>query len=93
MTAAAHWDRPQQNHRRCFTIWMAGGGVKPGFEHGTTDDYGWNIQTGGVHIRDRNATILHLLGFDHETLTYPFQGLDQRLTGVEQARVVNEILT
>ena len=62
------------------------------FEYGSTDDYGWNIQTGGVHIRDLNATILHLLGFDHEKLTYPFQGLDQRLTGVEPARVVKEIL-
>ena len=82
----------RDHHGRCFTIWMAGGGVKPGFEYGTTDDYGWNIQSGGVHIRDLNATILHLLGFDHETLTYPFQGLDQRLTGVEPARVANEIL-
>ena len=82
----------RDHHGRCFTIWMAGGGVKPGFEYGTTDDYGWNIVDGGVHIRDLNATILHLLGFDHEKLTYPFQGLDQRLTGVEPARVVNEIL-
>ena len=57
----------RDHHGRCFTIWMAGGGVKPGFEYGSTDDYGWNIQTGGVHIRDLNATILHLLGFDHET--------------------------
>ena len=72
---------------------MAGGGVKAGFEHGRTDEYGWNVVDGGVHIRDLNATILHLLGLDHDRLVYPYQGLDQRLTGVEPARVVGEILT
>ncbi len=82
----------RDHHGRCFTMWMAGGGVKPGFEHGRTDDHCWNVVEGGVHIRDLNATILHLLGIDHETMTYPFQGLDQRLTGVEKAHVVTPIL-
>ncbi|MFK7739954.1 MAG: DUF1501 domain-containing protein [Planctomycetota bacterium] len=82
----------RDHHGRCFTMWMAGGGVRAGLEHGRTDDYGYNVVDGGVHVRDLNATILHLLGFDHEQLTYPFQGLEQRLTGVEKARVVREIL-
>ena len=83
----------RDHHGRCFTVWMAGGGVKAGFEYGRTDDYGWNVVEGGVHIRDLNATILHLLGMDHERLVYPYQGLDQRLTGViEPADVVREIL-
>ena len=71
---------------------MAGGGVKAGYEYGRTDDYGWNIVDGGVHIRDLNATILHLLGLDNEKLVYPYQGLEQKLTGVEAARVVRSIL-
>ncbi len=83
----------RDHHGRCFTTWLAGGGVKPGFEHGTTDAYGWNILDGAVHIRDLNATILHLLGLDHERLTFPHQGLNQRLTGVEPAKVVHQILT
>jgi uncharacterized protein (DUF1501 family) len=82
----------RDHHGRCFTTWLAGGGVKAGFEHGTTDEYGWNVLDGGVHIRDLNATILHLLGLDHERLTFPHQGLDQRLTGVEPAKVVRQIL-
>ena len=82
----------RDHHGRCFTMWLAGGGVKRGFEYGRTDDFGWNVIEGGVHIRDLNATILHLLGLDHERLTFPYQGLDQRLTGVEPAKVVNKIL-
>ncbi len=83
----------RDHHGRCFTIWMAGAGVKRGFEHGKTDDYSYNILEGGVHIRDMNATILHQLGVDHNRLTFKFQGLDQRLTGVDEpARVVQEIL-
>jgi len=82
----------RDHHGRCFTMWLAGGGVKPGFEHGRTDDFGWNVVEGGVHIRDLNATILHLLGLDHERLTFPYQGLEQRLTGVEPARVVRDII-
>jgi len=72
---------------------MAGAGIKAGFEYGATDDYCYNIVENPVHIRDLNATILHQLGIDHRRLTFKYQGLDQRLTGVEPARVVREILT
>jgi uncharacterized protein (DUF1501 family) len=82
----------RDHHGRCFTMWMAGGGIKAGIEHGRTDDYGWNVVEDGVHIRDLNATILHLLGLDHERLVFPYQGLAQRLTGVEPASVVRGIL-
>jgi hypothetical protein len=82
----------RDHHPRCFSMWMAGGGVEAGAVHGETDDYSYNIVKDPVHIRDLNATILHLLGVDHERLTFKFQGLDQRLTGVEPARVVKEIL-
>lgn len=82
----------RDHHGRCFTMWLAGGGIKRGYEHGSTDDFGWNIQDGPVHIRDLNATILHVLGLDHERLTFPYQGLDQRLTGVETAKVVRDII-
>ena len=71
---------------------MAGGGVKGGVVHGETDDFSYNITKDPVHIHDLNATILDLLGIDHRRFTYPFQGLDQRLTGVEPARVVNELI-
>jgi hypothetical protein len=72
---------------------MAGGGVKGGVVHGETDDFSYNIARDPVHIRDLNATILHQLGIDHERLTYRFQGLDQRLTGVtDPAHPVKEIL-
>lgn len=85
----------RDHHGRCFTIWMAGAGIKRGFEYGKTDDHSYNIlDRTGVHIRDLNATILHQLGIDHQKLTFKFQGLDQRLTGVEEpARVVTEILS
>jgi uncharacterized protein (DUF1501 family) len=82
----------RDHHGRCFTMWMAGGGVKAGYEHGETDDFCYNIVRDPVPIRDLNATILHQLGIDHERFTFKFQGLDQRLTGVEPARVVREIL-
>ena len=71
---------------------MAGGGVKPGIVHGETCPFGYNIDKDGVHVRDFHATVLHLLGIDHERLTFKFQGLNAKLTGVEPARVVNEIL-
>jgi len=83
----------RDHHGRCFTIWMAGAGVKQGFEFGETDDWSYNIVKDPVHIRDMNATILNRLGIDHNRLTFKYQGLDQKLTGVEPARVVNEILT
>jgi hypothetical protein len=75
-----------------FTIWLAGGGVKPGFSYGETDDMGYEIVKDPVEIRDLHATLLHLLGFDHHRLNYKFQGLEQKLTSVKLARVVAEIL-
>ena len=83
----------RDHHPKCFSIWMAGGGVRGGVVHGETDDFSYNITKDPVHIHDLNATILHLLGIDHRRFTYPFQGLDQRLTGVEPASVVNELLS
>lgn len=82
----------RDHHGRCFTTWMAGAGIKRGFDYGETDDYCYNIVKDPVHIRDLNATILNQLGVDHNRLTFRFQGLDQRLTGVEPARVVKELL-
>jgi hypothetical protein len=83
----------RDHHPRCYSIWMAGGGIKGGVVHGETDDFAYNIVRDPVHIRDLNATILHTMGVDHSRLTYRFQGLDQRLTGVDgEPRVVKEIL-
>jgi uncharacterized protein (DUF1501 family) len=83
----------RDHHGRCFTTWMAGGGVKAGFEYGRTDDFSYNILENPVHIRDFNATLLHTLGIDHRKLTFKYLGLDQRLTGVEEeAKVVKDIL-
>ncbi len=81
----------RDHHPRCFTMWLAGGGVKPGFTHGSTDDFSYNVVEGGVHVHDLHATILHLLGLDHERLTYRFQGRDYRLTDIA-GKVVREIL-
>ncbi len=85
-------DYGRDHHPRCFSLWMAGGGVKGGLVHGETDEMSYNIVRDPVHVRDLHATILHQLGIDHERLTYKFQGLDARLTGVEPAKVVREIL-
>ena len=71
---------------------MAGGGIKPGIVYGETDDFSYNIVKNPVHIHDLNATILHCLGIDHRRLTYKFQGLDMRLTGVEEHDPVKAIL-
>jgi hypothetical protein len=71
---------------------MAGGGVKGGIVHGETDDFSYNIVKDPVHVRDFQATLLHQFGLDHEKFTYKYQGLDQRLTGVEKAYVVKDIL-
>ena len=76
-----------------FTIWMAGGGVKAGIRYGETDDMGYEVVKDRVEVRDLHATMLYLLGFDYRKLNYPYQGLDQKLTGVTPARVVPEILT
>ncbi|MFK8115520.1 MAG: DUF1501 domain-containing protein [Rubripirellula sp.] len=82
----------RDHHGRCFSTWVAGGGFKQGFDYGLTDDYSYNVLEDPVHINDFNATILHSLGIDHERFSFKYQGLDSRLTGVEGARVVKEIL-
>jgi hypothetical protein len=81
----------RDHHGRVFSLWMAGGGVKPGYVHGSSDDYGFNVAEGGVHIHDLQATLLYLLGIDHEKLTYTFQGRRFRLTDVA-GRVVNDVV-
>lgn len=82
----------RDHHGRCFTTWLAGGGIRGGMDYGKTDEYSYNIVQNPVHINDLNATILDRLGIDHRKLTYRFQGLEQRLTGVEEAHVVGDIL-
>ena len=96
-------DYGRDHHPRCFTAWLAGGGIRGGIVHGQTDEYSYNIvdengqktnrfEDDAVHVRDLNATILHQLGIDHNRLTFPFQGLDHRPTGVKEAHVVKKIL-
>ncbi|MEL6106990.1 MAG: DUF1501 domain-containing protein [Planctomycetota bacterium] len=82
----------RDHHIKGFSMWMAGGGIRPGMSFGATDELGYNAVEDVVHVRDMHATMLHLLGIRHDRFTYPFQGLDMRLTGVEKARVVSEIL-
>ncbi len=82
----------RDHHPRCFSLWMSGGGIKTGQTYGETDDMSYNITENPVHVRDLHATILQTLGIDHERMTYKFQGLDQRLTGVEPAKVIKGIL-
>jgi uncharacterized protein (DUF1501 family) len=82
----------RDHHPRCFTMWLAGGGAKGGTIFGETDDFSYNIIKDPVHIRDFHATVLHLLGFEHDRFTFKYQGLDQRLTGVEPARVIPELI-
>ncbi len=81
----------RDHHPRCFTMWLAGGGIKPGVVHGQTDDFSYNVTEKPVHIHDLNATILHCLGIHHERLTFPFQGRDFRLTDVH-GNVVRDIV-
>ena len=83
----------RDHHPRCFSGWLAGGGIKGGVHYGKTDDFSYNVVEDPVNVRDLHATMLHLLGADHRRLTFPFQGLDQRLTGVEQSRVIQEIIS
>jgi uncharacterized protein (DUF1501 family) len=85
-------DYGRDHHPRCFSLWMAGAGVKGGIVHGATDEFSYNVVEDPVHVRDFQATILHLFGIHHEKFTYKYQGLDQKLTGVEKARVVKELL-
>ncbi|HRJ07167.1 MAG TPA: DUF1501 domain-containing protein [Prosthecobacter sp.] len=82
----------RDHHPRNFCMWMAGGGVKGGIVHGETDDFSYNIVKDPVHINDLNATILHLMGIEHERFSFKFQGLDQRLTGVEPHHPVKAVL-
>jgi hypothetical protein len=84
-------DYGRDHHPRCFTVWLAGGGVKPGHSHGETDDFSYNITRDPVHVHDLNATMLHLLGLDHRRLTFKFQGRHHRLTDVH-GEVVKSIL-
>ena len=81
----------RDHHNRCFSMWLAGGGVKGGHVQGETDELGFNVVRDPVHVHDLNATLLHLLGFDHTRLTYRFQGRDFRLTDVHGS-VVSDII-
>ena len=81
----------RDHHNRAFSVWLAGGGVRGGYTHGETDELGFNVAKDPVHVHDLNATLLHLLGMDHERLTYRFQGRDFRLTDVH-GDVVHPIL-
>ncbi len=82
----------RDHHPNCFTMWLAGGGIQGGVTLGESDDFGFNVIQDRVHVHDLHHTILHLLGFDARRFTFPFQGLDQRLIGVEPTRIVKEIL-
>ncbi len=87
-----HENYGRDHHPRCFSMWMAGGGAKGGTIYGETDDFSYNIVKDPVHIRDFHATVLKLLGFDNERFTFKYQGLDQKLTGVESAKVIKELI-
>jgi hypothetical protein len=82
----------RDHHGRCFSVWLAGGGIKAGVVHGETDDFAWNITKDPVHLRDLHATMLNQLGLNHDRFVFPYRGLDQKLVGVEPAKVVKQIL-
>jgi uncharacterized protein (DUF1501 family) len=84
-------DYGRDHHPRCFTTWVAGGGFRAGASHGETDDFGYNVARDGVHVHDLQATVLHLLGIDHERLTFKHQGRRYRLTDIH-GQVVSQIL-
>jgi hypothetical protein len=86
-------DYGRDHHPRCFSIWMAGGGIRGGQVYGETDEMSYNVVENPVHIRDLHATLLHALGLDHHQLTFKSQGLDQKLTGVEPAKVIAKLFT
>lgn len=81
----------RDHHPRCFSMWMAGAGVKQGFSYGETDDFSYNITQNPVHVHDFHATLMHLMGIDHERMTYKFQGRRYRLTDVH-GKVIKDIL-
>ncbi|MFM9147223.1 MAG: DUF1501 domain-containing protein, partial [Verrucomicrobiota bacterium] len=83
----------RDHHPRCFTMWMAGGGARGGAIHGETDDFSYNIVKDPLHISDFHATVVHLLGYNHERFTFKHQGLDQKLTGVLPAKVVKALVS
>lgn len=85
-------DYGRDHHPRCYSMWLAGGGIKGGVVHGETDEFSYNIVRDAVHVRDLQATLLHCFGIDHEKFSHKWQGLDVRLTGVEPAQVVKGIL-
>jgi hypothetical protein len=82
----------RDHHPKCFSAWLAGGGIRGGIEYGSTDDFSYNIVENPVHVNDLNATILHCLGINHEQFSFSYQGLDNRLTGVEPQRIISELL-
>jgi hypothetical protein len=82
----------RDHHPRNFCMWLAGGGIKGGQVYGETDDYSYNVTENPAHVNDINATVLHLMGIDHSKFTFKFQGLDQRLTGVEEQKVIRELI-
>jgi len=88
----SHENYGRDHHPRCFTMWMAGGGIKGGTVYGETDEFSYNIVKDPVHVRDFHATILHLLGMNHERFTFKRQGLDMRLTGVEPTKIIKHLL-
>ena len=90
-TPTAEGDDGREHHPFGFTMWLAGGGIKGGIVHGVTDEYGWHAVENIVHVHDLHATILHLMGLDHERLTYRHSGRDYRLTDV-YGDVVREII-
>ncbi len=90
--ALSETDYGRDHHPRCFSLWAAGGGIKPGITYGETDEMSYNIVKDPVHVHDLHATLLHQLGIEHERLTFKYQGLDQRLVGVEPCKVVKGIL-
>lgn len=83
----------RDHHPKCFSVWLSGAGIQGGVVHGETDEFSYNITENPVHVRDLNATILHLMGIDSDRFTYAFKGLGQRLTGIEGGTVVKELLT
>jgi len=85
-------DYGRDHHPRNFCMWMAGGGIKGGISLGETDDFSYNITESPVHLNELNATILHCMGIDNSRFTFPSQGLDMRLTGVEEARPIPTLL-
>ena len=83
----------RDHHIKAFSMWLAGGGVRGGLTYGATDELGYNSVENIVHVRDMHATMLHMLGIDHERFSVKHQGLDARLTGVEKARVLHDVLS